>query len=355
MYRRLWFDLHATVLHAEHALTRATNNPTQPGPAGPVEPALILHDASRSPLLTSNGSPALRATPGVPALHTDHFDTAGRPEPTPDASRAATYRLPLRTRSPLTGQPLRDVLRRGAHAGHAWCTVDVDPAGLRAVTTRAARDLRDGDDVADGTPWCDAALSAAGLGTYPGQTCAGYRRHGGALARFQPTVVERLVADTRCSHRTVSGFSVFSVAEEDDRVWLVDDLGDRAELRTDADGWCRIAHPALAWTATRIIAGAEPEPVFGWADHPDLEQCRVCGAINEIDYQELPSMVGYGFDTASKCTICGSWDGADPMCGSRPHPKPWPPQPEQPTSDPTRNPDHGPGPGDEPDGAVTSP
>jgi hypothetical protein len=349
MYRRLWFDLHATVLHAEHALIRATHGPAQPGRA---EPALILRGAN-GPLLTSNGIPRLRATSPVPARHIDHLDTAGQPEATPDASGTGTYRLPLRTRSPLTGAPLRDVLRRGAHAGDIWFTVDIDPAGLRAVTTRAARDLRDGDDVADGTTWFDATLTAAGLGTYPGQTCTGYRRHSGVLARFQPTVVQRLVADTRCSHSTVDGFFV---AEEGDRVWLVDDLGDRAELRTDADGWYRIAHPALAWTATPILADPEPDAVFGYADHPDLDRCRVCGAINEIDYREMPSMVGYGFDTASICAICGSSDSADPMFGLHPNPKPWPPQPEQPTSEPTGKPGHGTGPecGDEPGGSAAS-
>ena len=346
MYRRLWFDLHATVLHAEHALLRATHGPAQPGRA---EPALILRRANR-PLLTSNGIPSLRATSPVPARHIDHLDTAGQPEATPHASGAGTYRLPLRTRSPLTGAPLRDVLRRGAHAGDIWFTVDVDPAGLRAVTTRAARDLPDGDGVAVGTTWFDAALTAAGLGTYPGQTCAGYRRHGSVLARFQPKVVQRLVADTRCSHSTTDGFFV---AEEDDRLWLVDDVGERAELRADADGWCRIAHPGLAWTAAPIPADPDPDAVFGYADHPDLDRCRVCGAINEIDYQELPSMVGYGFDTSSTCTICGSSDGTDPMFGSHPYPKPWPPQPEQPASEPDTEVRSGPGPGcgDQPGGA----
>jgi hypothetical protein len=349
MYRRLWFDLHATVLHAEHALIRATDNPSR---RDPTEPALIL-DGSSSPLLTSNGIPPLRATPAVPALHIDHLDPAGRPERTPDAIGAGPSRLPLATRSPLTGQPLRDLLRRGAHAGHAWFTVDVDTAGLRAVATGSARDLQDDEAVADDTTWYDAELSAAGLGMYLGQTCAGYRRHGGVLARFQPTVVQRLVADTRCSHSTVSGFFV---AEEDEHRWLVDDIGDRAELRADADGWCQIAHPALAWTAIRIVADARPEPVFGWDEHPDMERCRVCGAINEIDYQEMPSMAGYGVDTASTCTICGSSDVGDPMFGSHAHPKPWPPQPEQPVNEPRATPDHGPGPGcgEEPAGSAVS-
>src|SRR4051812_15031102 len=45
-------------------------------------------------------------------------------------------------RSPLAGVPLRDLLRRGAHEGHAWFTVDVDPAGLRAVATVTARDAQ---------------------------------------------------------------------------------------------------------------------------------------------------------------------------------------------------------------------
>ncbi|MFG2043946.1 hypothetical protein [Dactylosporangium sp. NPDC048998] len=359
MYRRLWFDLYATVLHAEHALIRAAASPALPGPAETesAEPALILRSRP-SPLLASNAIPALRATPAVPATHTDHLDTeAASPHMhTPDNGGGGTYRLPLRTRSPLTGLPLRDLLRRGAHAGHAWFTVDFDDAGLRAATTRADRDLRAGEDVPDSMRWRDILLSAAGLGTYPGQTCPGYRQHGSILAWVLPSVLVRLIADTRCSHTTVSGFFV---AEDNGRIWLVDDLGERTELITDPDGLCRVTHPTLAWTAAPIVStDDEADAVFGWdPTQPELDQCYICGAVDETVRRELPSMAGYGTDTTTTCTICGSWEGTDPIFGWRPHPKPWPPQPAGPAGEPSQRPGREPGhePGHEPGGAVPSP
>jgi hypothetical protein len=126
-HQRLWFDMRATVLHAEHALTRAR------------EPALSLYTGA-SPMLASNGTPAFTATPAVAARHTDHLAAEPNADGGAGCAAANPVRLPLRTRSPLVGVPPRDLLRRGAHEGHAWFTVDVDPAGLRAVATVTARD-----------------------------------------------------------------------------------------------------------------------------------------------------------------------------------------------------------------------
>ena len=78
------------------------------------------------------------------------------------------------------------MLRRAAHAGHAWFTVEVDPAGLRALGTQPARD---GLDVPADADWRDALLTAAGLGTYEGQTCPGYHHHGSPVGRDGPGAV----------------------------------------------------------------------------------------------------------------------------------------------------------------------
>lgn len=55
--------------------------------------------------------------------------------------------------------------------------------------------------------------------------------------------------------------------------------------------------------------------------------CTVCGAIDEIEHHELPSMVGYGFDTCTACQYCGSSVTTDPMFGAHVTRKPWPPHP----------------------------
>ncbi len=55
--------------------------------------------------------------------------------------------------------------------------------------------------------------------------------------------------------------------------------------------------------------------------------CGVCGAIDEIDDQELPSMVGYGLDASTACQRCGSCVSTDPMFGAHVTRTPWPPHP----------------------------
>ncbi|MER7276633.1 hypothetical protein ABT369_19535 [Dactylosporangium sp. NPDC000244] len=314
MTRRLWFRLRAVLLHAEHALIRTTNQPGRPAPA------LILHD-NPHPVLGGNGTPPLHATPPAGAVHIDEDPQFGA---APGTTRppGSLLRLPLRARSPLTGEPLRDVLRRGAHAGHVWCIIDVDPAGLLAITTCAIRDC---GDVPHGAAWRAAQLTAAGLGSYPGQTCPGYREHGGVVARFLPAVVTRLIADIRGSH-TTTGFSVETGSAG---TWLVGALGDRTELRTGAAGWCRVSHPELTWTAEPLpVRATEPEAVFGsGGPHGNLDRCRICGAVDETRSSEHPPTAVYRYDRTTRCTVCGSWEGSHLDLGWQSHPRPWPPQP----------------------------
>ncbi|MGX1612631.1 hypothetical protein ACWIF8_01905 [Micromonospora chalcea] len=59
---------------------------------------------------------------------------------------------------------------------------------------------------------------------------------------------------------------------------------------------------------------------------PEMTVCTVCGAVDEIDHVEVPSMAGYGYDTVTSCVRCGSSVASDPMFGDRVTRKPWPPQ-----------------------------
>lgn len=52
-------------------------------------------------------------------------------------------------------------------------------------------------------------------------------------------------------------------------------------------------------------------------------QCLSCGAIAEVDYQEMPSMLGYGHDVSFRCGHCGASETADPLFGSRPTRSGW--------------------------------
>ncbi|MEU4555734.1 hypothetical protein [Micromonospora violae] len=61
-------------------------------------------------------------------------------------------------------------------------------------------------------------------------------------------------------------------------------------------------------------------------DGPGMTVCTVCGAVDEIDHVEAPSMAGYGHDTATSCTRCGSSVATDPMFGAHITRKPWPPR-----------------------------
>ena len=44
--------------------------------------------------------------------------------------------------------------------------------------------------------------------------------------------------------------------------------------------------------------------------------CTACGAVNENDHHDVPSMAGYGRDTSTRCTRCGSTVTSDPVTGA---------------------------------------
>ncbi|MEU8332176.1 hypothetical protein AB0J14_35205 [Micromonospora arborensis] len=64
---------------------------------------------------------------------------------------------------------------------------------------------------------------------------------------------------------------------------------------------------------------------------PDVTVCSVCGAVDEIEHVEVPSMAGYGYDTTTSCNRCGSLIATNPIFGDRLVRKPWPPP--QPATD----------------------
>jgi hypothetical protein len=63
----------------------------------------------------------------------------------------------------------------------------------------------------------------------------------------------------------------------------------------------------------------------GHGEWGDLRVCTNCGAVDEIEYHEMPSMAGYGQDATTACTRCGSSVTTDPMFGAHTARKPWPP------------------------------
>ncbi|MEV4539340.1 hypothetical protein AB0J82_36765 [Asanoa sp. NPDC049518] len=52
--------------------------------------------------------------------------------------------------------------------------------------------------------------------------------------------------------------------------------------------------------------------------------CTVCGAVDETEYHQLPSMAGFGYDTVTICGQCGSSVATDPMFGAHITRRPWP-------------------------------
>ncbi|MBQ0896750.1 hypothetical protein KBX37_27275 [Micromonospora sp. U56] len=69
----------------------------------------------------------------------------------------------------------------------------------------------------------------------------------------------------------------------------------------------------------------EQEPIFETSgpDGASL-RCRVCGAVDEVVQDEMPSMAGYGADTYARCAVCGSVEISDPVFGWRAKPAVWP-------------------------------
>ncbi|PSK61272.1 hypothetical protein B0E53_06833 [Micromonospora sp. MH33] len=76
--------------------------------------------------------------------------------------------------------------------------------------------------------------------------------------------------------------------------------------------------------------GTDEEPIFiTWGPGGTSLRCQVCGAVDEVVQDEMPSMAGYGDDTYIRCSRCGSVETSDPIFGWRAKPAPWPAPPQQ--------------------------
>ena len=84
--------------------------------------------------------------------------------------------------------------------------------------------------------------------------------------------------------------------------------------------WLR--HSLHALNPIEELFVTEPDPHD--PTEPAMTVCTVCGAVDEIEYQEQPSMVGYDLDTCTSCQRCGSCVTTDPMFGAHVTRKPWP-------------------------------
>ncbi|MFG1892239.1 hypothetical protein ACGFIR_30785 [Micromonospora sp. NPDC049051] len=71
------------------------------------------------------------------------------------------------------------------------------------------------------------------------------------------------------------------------------------------------------------------EPVFSVCGPDGASiRCETCGAVDEIDANQMPSIAGYGEDTYVRCTRCGSAETTHPVFGWRAKPATWPPPSE---------------------------
>jgi hypothetical protein len=75
---------------------------------------------------------------------------------------------------------------------------------------------------------------------------------------------------------------------------------------------------------------SDDEPIFiTWGTDGQSLRCRVCGTVDGVVQDETPSMAGYGEDTYTRCSRCGSVELSDPIFGWRAKPAAWPPAPQQ--------------------------
>ncbi|MEV1329916.1 hypothetical protein AB0J20_10115 [Micromonospora costi] len=127
---------------------------------------------------------------------------------------------------------------------------------------------------------------------------------------------------------------------EDHPLVLVDDTPDPHDLPATYPGLVALLAATTRYLETSAASGAPrppwsrlraspEEPIFGvWGADDASIRCRICGAVDEIDSDEMPSMAGYGEDTYTRCTRCGSVETTDPVFGWRAKPATWPPAPE---------------------------
>jgi hypothetical protein len=319
--KRLWFDLSAV----RHVADHAASCDTFPGYGDyGREPCLLVQTTFRG-RIGSNGRSQQPTPDWVRATHVDGGTGERWDRPTP------SYYLRLTHAEDDDEPTLLDMLR--ASNGMCWFTIDVHPGSI----AYAVHATREATDLPAHASWVPALVAAGDLGPYPAQIAHGYRRPGGGVfARVTRDVAWWIALDLR--HLPAGQRPAEAIQTTGDRVVRIVDQGsdhERVEpLTADPGGWWRIDGDAWPWTPVDTdnadTDSADNDDAHGglfqsWGPDGEQERCTVCHAINDIDYDEMPSMVGYGHDTATRCRRCGSTETTDRMFGARTRRAPWPP------------------------------
>lgn len=315
MYQRFWFDLPRILRLAEHAASCTTFTGADKACR---RPCLLIDALGR---FGSNGRSAEPAPGPVAAVHVD--GPAGEPRDRPIGGGC----LRLTHTDPddefWQGPALLDELRYAAAGGACWFTIEAH-AGHAIHLTREVAALP-----ADAA-WVAAHVAFGELGPYPAQVARGYHRRGGhVFARFRRDIAWWIALDGRCQPPDQRPVEAVRVTGE--QVELIRHPGSGREriepLTADAGRWWRIDGDAWRWTAAEMYESTMAGQGSLWQTWgPDGQQrCTVCHAVDEYDGGEVPSMVGYGEDTWSRCRRCGSTETSDPMFGAHQQPAAWPP------------------------------
>jgi len=316
---RLWYDLPRILRLAEHADSCTTF--VGEGEAG-RRPCLVI-DALRR--IGSNGRSA-EPTPH-PVSAVDVVGPAGEPGDPPIGGGC----LPLTYTNPddefWHGPSLLDELRYAAVGDAYWFALDMHPDTTIEPTIHRDREVA---ALPADTAWVTAHVAVANLGPYPAQVVRGYRRPGGhVFARFRRDIAWWIALDLRCQPSDQRPVETVRVTGEHVELIRHPDSGREhiEPLTADAGGWWRIDGDAWPWTLVDEDESTMAGQGSLWQTwEPDGQQrCTVCHAVDEYDGGELPSMVGYGDDTWSRCRRCGSTEASDPMFGAHQRPAPWPP------------------------------
>jgi len=321
--KRLWFDLPEIFRLAEHAASCTTFIGVGEDGRRPC----LLVDTRSTGMIGSNGRSAEPAPDPVHAVHVD-----GAPDEPSDHRTPGSY-LRLTHTDPddefWQGPALLDELCHAAARRACWFTIDVH---TDATIDHATHHTREVTTAPAEATWAAAQVAAGDLGPYPAQVARGYHRPGGfVFARFRRDIAW-IALDWRrqpADRRPAEGIRV---AGEQVEVIRHPSTGrERVEaLTADPGRWWRIDGDTWRWTLAddEVNAGRDEPLSQTWG--PDGEQrCTACHAVNEFDGGDMPSMVGYGYDTWTRCRRCGSSTTTDPMFGAHHNPAPWPPAPDR--------------------------
>ncbi len=212
-----------------------------------------------------------------------------------------------------------------------------DPAGLPALLQRLASAL---DNPTKPTPYqatLDTIIRRIRATTPDARlvawaACYDDIHTGGGQPR-QARRVDAVDADGRL-------YEVTRLRGEDHPLVLVDDTPDPGDIPATHPGLVALLAATARYTPTSTAGStARPyrpcprtesdEPIFSVCGPDGASiRCRICGAVDEVVFHEVPSMAGYGEDTSTRCTRCGSAETTDPIFGWHATPATWPPAPE---------------------------